>query len=60
MRRELAEQPVAVRRTLDVPRTGFTLPAAPADEARLAALAAERNLEGPVERLTTVLANLNG
>ena len=56
----VAPEVVAVRRSLDVPRTGFTLPAAPADEARLATLAAERNLEGPVERLTTALANLNG
>jgi 5'-3' exonuclease len=56
----VAPEVVAVRRSLDVPRTGFSLPAAPADEARLAALAAELNLEGPVERLTTVLANLNG
>jgi len=56
----VAPEVVAVRRSLDVPRTGFSLPAAPADEARLAALAAELNLEGPVERLTTVLTNLNG
>lgn len=56
----VAPEVVAVRRTLDVPRTGFTLPARPADEARLAALAVERNLEGPLERLTTVLADLNG
>ena len=56
----VAPEVVAVRRSLDLPRTGFTLPAAPADEARLATLAAELNLEGPVERLTTVLANLNG
>lgn len=52
----VAPEVVAVRRTLDVPRTGFTLPQEPADPARLAALAAERNLEGPVERLLTVLA----
>jgi hypothetical protein len=56
----VAPEVVAVRRSLDVPRTGFSLPAAPADEARLAALAAELNLEGPGARLTTVLANLNG
>ena len=49
---------VAVRRTLDVPRTGFALPTEPADPARLATLAAEYNLEGPVERLTTALAAL--
>lgn len=53
----VAPEVVAVRRSLDVPRTGFTLPAEPADPARLATLAAERNLEGPVERLLTVLAN---
>jgi 5'-3' exonuclease len=52
----VAPEVVAVRRTLDVPRTGFALPAEPADPARLAALAAERNLEGPVERLLAVLA----
>jgi 5'-3' exonuclease len=52
----VAPEVVAVRRTLDVPRTGFTLPREPADPARLATLAAERNLEGPVERLLTVLA----
>ena len=53
----VAPEVVAVRRSLDVPRTGFTLPAEPADPARLATLAAERNLEGPVERLLTVLSN---
>lgn len=56
----VAPEVVAVRRTLDLPRTGFTLPAAPADPERLAALAAEHNLEGPVERLTTVLAAVAG
>jgi len=54
----VAPEVVAVRRTLDVPRTGFALPTEPADPARLATLAAEHNLEGPVERLTTVLASL--
>ena len=53
----VAPEVVAVRRSLDVPRSGFTLPAEPADPARLATLAAERNLEGPVERLLTVLGN---
>ena len=54
----VAPEVVAVRRTLDVPRTGFTLPTEPADAALLSSLAAEYNLEGPVERLTTVLASL--
>jgi 5'-3' exonuclease len=54
----VAPEVVAVRRTLDLPRDGFTLPTEPADPARLASLAAELNLEGPVERLIGVLADV--
>ncbi|NYD59036.1 5'-3' exonuclease [Nocardioides marinisabuli] len=54
----VAPEVVAVRRTLDLDRTGFALPRSPADPDRLAELAARWGLESPVERLNAVLATL--
>jgi len=57
---DVAPEVVAVRRHLDVPRDGHALPGAPADPDALAALAERFNLDGPVTRLTGVLAALPG
>ncbi|MBF4163063.1 5'-3' exonuclease [Nocardioides sp. CBS4Y-1] len=53
---DVAPEVVAVRRTLEVPRTGHALPAEPAHPERLDELAARYNLASPVGRLREVLA----
>lgn len=52
----VAPRVVAVARDLDLPRTGTALPRAPRDADALQQLATRYRLEGPVERLTTVLS----
>lgn len=52
----VAPRVVAVVRDLDLPRDGFALPREPDHPEQLRELAARLNLEGPVERLTAVLA----
>lgn len=52
----VAPEVVAVARHIDLDRSGLALPTAPADPARLAALAETHNLGGPIERLTAALA----
>ncbi|MCW2817402.1 MAG: 5-3 exonuclease [Marmoricola sp.] len=54
---EVAPRVVAVVRDLDLGDPDLTLPAAPADPDRLAALAERWGLASPVERLTATLAD---
>ena len=50
---------VAVARDVDLDRTGFALPHAPADAGRLAELAERYNLTSSVARVTAALASLH-